>query len=66
MCVHAACMALRAALVPPAAVTTYSTATEALAVLKERTHDFDLVLSDVYMPGGWGRGDEQQSRAMGP
>lgn len=35
----------------PLAVTTYNTAAEALQILRERTSDFDLVLSDVYMPG---------------
>jgi len=33
------------------AVTTCSTAMSALEILREKTHDFDLVLSDVYMPG---------------
>jgi two-component response regulator ARR-B family len=33
-------------------VTTFNNATEALDVLRRRTQEFDLVLSDVYMPGG--------------
>ena len=33
-------------------VTTFNNATEALEVLRRRVPEFDLVLSDVYMPGG--------------
>lgn len=34
-----------------AAVCTCATAAKALEQLRDKTHNFDLVLSDVYMPG---------------
>lgn len=35
------------------AVCTCATAASALEQLRDKTHNFDLVLSDVYMPGEW-------------
>lgn len=40
-------------------VCTCSAATKALDQLRDKSHNFDLVLSDVYMPG------EQQQAANG-
>lgn len=37
--------------VMPNAVTTCSNANSALAILRDRMGEFDMVLSDVYMPG---------------
>lgn len=34
------------------AVFVCATAAKALEQLRDKTHNFDLVLSDVYMPGG--------------
>lgn len=44
-------MMARHALLLACAVCTCATAAKALEQLRDKTHNFDLVLSDVYMPG---------------
>lgn len=51
--------------IPWPAVCTCSAATSALDQLRDKSHNFDLVLSDVYMPGeGKLRVDDQMCACL--